>query len=146
MAQRIIKKRIGELLIEAGKITQADLDNALEKQKSTSKKIGEILVDMGLVQEEDLIVNLAIQFQVPFIKIENYTISKDILGIIPKGLAIKYSCIPLDKIGDLVSFVISDPGNMYDLKQQESFLNCKMQFFVTSPSSLKKAIQQHYGA
>lgn len=146
MAQRIIKKRIGELLIESGKITQTDLDKALEKQKSSSKKIGEILVEMGLVQEDDLIVNLAIQFQVPFIKIENYQISKDILGIIPKGLAIKYSCLPLDKIGDLVSFVISDPGNMYDLKQQESFLNCKMQFFVTSPSSLKKAIQQYYGA
>lgn len=145
MAQKILKKKIGELLIEAGKITQSDLEKALEKQKTSSKKLGEILVEMGFVTEEDIIVNLAVQFQVPFINLDNYEIPKDILNIIPKGLANKYSCLPLDKIGDMVSFVVCDPVNMYDLKQQESFLNCKMQFFVSTPTALKNALQKYYG-
>lgn len=146
MAQKIVKKRIGELLIEAGKITEDDLNQALEKQKTSDKKIGEILVEMGFIHEDDLIINLATQFQVPFIKIENYELSEESLSIIPKGLAIKYSCIPMDKIGNVVSLVIADPGNMYDLKQQESFLNCKLQFFVTKPKSLEKVIKKHYGS
>jgi type IV pilus assembly protein PilB len=144
-AQQIVKKRIGELLIASGKITEQDLQAALDKQKGSDKKIGEILVDMGMVEEEDLIVNLANQYQIPFIKIENYQIEPETLELFPKGLAKKYGCIPLDKIGDIISLVISDPGNLYDLKQQEDFLNCKIQFFVTTPSTLEEAIKQYYG-
>ena len=131
---------MGEILIEAGKIDESDLERALEKQKTTNKKLGEILIEMELVTEEDLIFHLAVQYQYPYIKIENYDIPKEVLGIIPKGLALKYCCIPIDKIGNVVNFVVSDPSNLYDLKQQESFLNCKMHFYVTKPSSLNLSI------
>lgn len=143
--QSFERKRIGEMLIEAGKLTNEDLSKALDIQKTSNKKIGEILVDQGLVIEDDLIINLALQYQVPYIKLENYEITPDILNVIPKGLAKKYNCLPLDRIGDLISFVVSDPTNLYDLKQQESFLNCTMQFFVTNPSSLDEAINKYYG-
>lgn len=143
--QSFERKRIGEMLIEAGKLTDEDLNKALDIQKTSNKKIGEILVDQGLVVEDDLIINLALQYQVPYIKLENYEITPDILSVIPKGLAKKYNCLPLDRIGDLISFVVSDPTNLYDLKQQESFLNCTMQFFVTNPSALDEAIKKYYG-
>ncbi|MBN2145537.1 MAG: hypothetical protein JW774_13060 [Candidatus Aureabacteria bacterium] len=139
------KKKIGELLIEAGKIREEDLAKALEKQKTTGKKLGEILIQMGNLTEEDLTVSLATQFQCPFLKIENYDISKDTIALIPKGLALKYQCIPLDKIGDIISFVICDPGTLQELKQLEAFLNCKVQFFVTTPSSMKETLKKYYG-
>jgi type IV pilus assembly protein PilB len=145
MGQKVVNKKIGEMLIEAEKLTEENLQKALEAQKSTNKRLGEILVEMELVTEEDLIVQLAVQYQYPFINLDNYEIPKDILGLIPKGLALKYFCLPLDRIGNMISFVVSDPGNLYDLKQQESFLNCKMQFFVTTPSLLKKGIEKYYG-
>lgn len=141
-----IKKRLGEILIESGKITQTDLQKALEIQKSSGKKIGEILIDMNLIQEEDLTLNLSIQSHLPFIKIQDYQMSPDVLKVIPKGLAIKYKCIPIEKIGNVVSFVISDPSTIEILKSQEQFLNCTMQFFITTNSSLEKALKKHYGA
>lgn len=145
MSQRIVRKKIGEILVDVGKITQSDLDHALKRQKESNQKLGEILVQMQYVTEEDLVVCLATQYQYPFIKIENYNISEDVLTAIPKGIAVKYHCLPIDKIGDMVSVVVSDPVNLCDLKEQEAFLNCRLQFFVTTQSSLSKAIQNYYG-
>ncbi len=146
MSPREIKrKRIGDILIEAGQINEEDLQHALEKQGQSGKKIGEILIDLEYVTAEEIIQFLALQFRIPFIKIENYEISSDMVNLIPKSLALKYVCIPLDKMGDAISFVVSDPTNLYDLKQQESFLNCTMNFFLTTPQSLEEAIKKYYG-
>ena len=46
------KKRIGDMLLEAGIITQEQLEDALEKNKTAHKKIGEMLVDLGYATEE----------------------------------------------------------------------------------------------
>ena len=77
-------------------------------------------------------------------KLENYDITSDVLKTIPKGLAKKYHCIPLDRIGNIISFVVSDPVNLMELKKQEQYLNCKMQFFLTTPTALTKALKKFY--
>jgi type IV pilus assembly protein PilB len=144
IGQKAINKKLGEILLDAGKITQDHLQEALRLQKETGKRIGEILIDLNFCSEEDIVVSLATQFGYPYIKLENYEITPEILKIIPKGLAKKYSCLPLDRIGNLISFVVCDPLNLMDLKKQEEYLNCKMQFFVTTPSSLNAFIKKYY--
>ena len=129
IGQKIINKKLGEILLDGGKITKDHLDQALKVQAETGKKIGEILIDLGFCKEEDIIVSLSTQYGYPYIKLENYDITPDILKTIPKGLARKYSCLPLDRIGNIVSFVVADPINLMELKKQEQYLNCKMQFF-----------------
>ena len=144
LGQKIINKKLGEILVDAGKITRENLEQALKIQKETKKKLGELLVDLGFCQEEDIIVSLATQFGYPYINLDNYDITPDILKTIPKGLAKKYHCIPMDRIGNIISFVVSDPVNLMELKKQEEYLNCKMQFFLTTPSSLTAALKKHY--
>jgi type IV pilus assembly protein PilB len=144
IGQKIINKKLGEILLDGGKITKDHLDQALKVQAETGKKIGEILIDLGFCKEEDIIVSLSTQYGYPYIKLENYDITPDILKTIPKGLARKYNCLPLDRIGNIVSFVVSDPINLMELKKQEQYLNCKMQFFLTTPSSLNTAIKKYY--
>ena len=146
MGQTIAKKRLGEILIEAGKLDEETLKKALEKQKTTNAKLGETLIEMKFITEEEMIQSLAVQYQYPFIKIENYEFTPEALALIPKGLAIKFQCLPMDKIGSFVSFVVSDPATVMELSQQEAFLNCKMNFFVTTPTSLKGTIKKYYGA
>lgn len=144
IGQKIINKKLGEILLDAGKITKEHLDQALKVQAETGKKTGEILIDLGFCNEEDIIVSLSTQYGYPYIKLENYDITPDILKTIPKGLARKYNCLPLDRIGNIVSFVVADPVNLMELKKQEQYLNCKMQFFLTTPSSLNTAIKKYY--
>jgi tetratricopeptide (TPR) repeat protein len=57
-------RRLGQLLIRAGKLTRGDLDRALEKQRSDpTKRLAEIFVDMGLVNEEELARQLRFQME-----------------------------------------------------------------------------------
>ncbi|MCK5706939.1 MAG: hypothetical protein KAI43_04745 [Candidatus Aureabacteria bacterium] len=144
IGQKVIKKKIGEILIDAEKISREQLDEALALQKESGKRVGELLIEKGFCSEEDIIVSLATQYGYPYIKIENYELTPDVLKIIPKGLIKKYHCIPLDRIGNLISFVVSDPVNLMELKKQEEYLNCKMQFFVTTPTSLEATIKKYY--
>ena len=51
---QIAINNIGDVLAEIGKVTQDDLDRAIEVQKQTGQKLGRILIDLGTVSEEDL--------------------------------------------------------------------------------------------
>jgi hypothetical protein len=62
--------RLGEILIERGKIQQEDLERALEIQLERGDKIGKIMVDMGLIAQRDMLSALSDQLGVPLITIE----------------------------------------------------------------------------
>ncbi len=144
--QIIDHKMIGEILVSSGKITEVELQKAIDQQSLTpSKRIGEILIDLKCVEEDDLTMYLAAQFKIPFIKIENYSIDPEHLNLIPRSFVFKFKCLPMDKMGEVISFVISDPLDIHDLKQQESLLNCTMNFFLTTPKALENAITQYVG-
>ena len=65
-----LKKRIGEILIENGTITQEQLQKGLEFQKTIpGKLLGKILIEMGFVTEEDIVVALAAQLNIPYLPI-----------------------------------------------------------------------------
>ncbi|MDK2885628.1 MAG: hypothetical protein PWP54_186 [Thermosipho sp. (in: thermotogales)] len=59
-------KRLGDILIEKGIISQADLQYALSIQKETKKPIGEILVDLGLCTWQQITKALAEQYGLNF--------------------------------------------------------------------------------
>ena len=72
--QSSTKMRIGEMLLAQGYITQEQLDKALETQKTSGKRLGRTLVDLGFMPEERLIEILSRQFEVPYVKLDNFNI------------------------------------------------------------------------
>ena len=74
------KKRIGDMLLEAGIITQEQLEDALEKNKTAHKKIGEMLVDLGYATEEAIGKGLATQLNIPFISLHGMKIEDDFIN------------------------------------------------------------------
>ena len=81
-------KRIGEILIENGSVTQEQLTKALEQQKKEpGKLLGKILIEMGFVTEEEIVVALATQFNVPYLPIGNFDLTKTANGLLPKELS-----------------------------------------------------------
>ena len=55
------KKRMGDILLERGKLTREQLATALDEQKKSSKKLGEILIESNIVSEEDIIDVISMQ-------------------------------------------------------------------------------------
>jgi type IV pilus assembly protein PilB len=137
-------KRIGEILIEHGSITHDQLKQALERQKNEpSKLLGELLIAMGFVSEEDIVVALATQFNVPYLPVGNFTLDEATTKLIPQELIQKYLCIPLDRIGNLLTVVMADPTNEDAVREIESAANCKVQAFVATAAEIASVIREH---
>ena len=138
-------KKLGEILIEHGTVTQGQLEEALALQKKTTGKlIGEILIELSYVSEEDIVVALATQFNVPYLPIGNFTLNENADQWLPPELMQKYRCVPLDRIGNLLTVVMADPADEAAIQEIEQVTKCRVQAFVASPTEIVKAIEQNF--
>lgn len=138
-------KKIGEILVENGTLTQEQLQKALEQQKQEpGKLLGRILIQNGWVTEDDIVVALATQFNVPYLPLANFDFSKSTNGIIPKELIQKYMCVPLERVGNLLPLVMADPTNEQAISEIESVTKCRVQIFVATATEIVAVLQQHF--
>jgi type IV pilus assembly protein PilB len=144
--KKVINKQLGELLIDLGVINQQQLEKALtfQKQKGGLTLIGEILVELGYAKEEDIAQALTVQYGFPYLPLSNYEISPEIVNIIPVKLARQFILIPIDKIGNSLTLVMSNPLNSKAIDEIEAFTGCNVQVFVSTSSDIKKAIEKYY--
>ena len=101
---------IGQLLLESGRITDSQLQRALEFQKKApDKRLGEILIELGYVTEQDTLKAMAQRVNVPFLDVLGYPINKEAAMSVPKIFAQKYVVLPVDYQNDSLLVVSNDP-------------------------------------
>ncbi len=138
-------KRIGEILIENGSITQEQLQDALQFQKKESGKlIGKILIELGYVTEEDIVIALATQFNVPYLPLANFTFTEANAKILPRDLIVKYHCVPLERTGNMLTIAMSDPTCEEAIRAIEEATKAKVQTFVTTHTEIMHILQKHF--
>jgi type IV pilus assembly protein PilB len=103
-------KRFGQLLIEAGVVTSADLDKALESQKATGERLGEALVKLKLASEIDIVQALASQLGIEiFDPAKVPTIEPEVILTIPEHLARHHVALAVAREGDHLTVAMADP-------------------------------------
>lgn len=139
-----MKKRIGELLIEAGLITKEQLDMALEQQKRTKQPIGAILVNDGFCQDTDIAQTIAFQLNIKYIDIASTAVEPEALQLIPERIAAKYNIMPLylDKTSLTVAMV--DPLNLLVMDELAMLTRCHITPTVSTAREIEAAIRRHY--
>jgi type IV pilus assembly protein PilB len=142
--KKVINKQLGELLIDFGVINSVQLEKALEAQKVKGGLIGELLVEMGFAKEEDIAQTLTVQYGFPYLPLSSYEISSEIVNLIPLKISRQYVLIPIDKIGNSLTLVMSNPLNAKVIEEVETLSGCNVQVFVSTPSDIKKAIEKYY--
>jgi type IV pilus assembly protein PilB len=142
--KKVINKQLGELLMDLGVINNVQLAKALEVQKLKGGLIGELLIDLGFAKEEDIAQTLTVQYGFPYLPLSSYELSSEILEFIPIKLARQYVLIPIDKIGNNLTLVMSNPLNDKAIEDVEAITKCNVQVFVSTPSDIKKAIEKYY--
>ncbi len=144
-ARRLITKQLGELLLEKGVINQAQLDKALKIHKEKGGLIGQIFVMLGYVKEEEIAQVLTVQYGFPYLPLESYEISADMIKLIPENVAKQYNLIAIDKIGNLLTISMSNPLNMQAAEDIEMLSGCKVQVFISTMTDITNAIKKYYG-
>ena len=138
------KPLIGEILIQRNRITKEQLDQALELKKKENGFIGEILVKLGYVDERDIVVALIIQCDLPYIAVNKYKIDPEILQLIHKTIAQNERVIALDRIGDVLSVVMTNPLNEEQRARLEALTKCRIAIFISTKSEIEEAITRLY--
>ncbi|NQU95396.1 MAG: hypothetical protein HQ549_04105 [Candidatus Omnitrophica bacterium] len=143
--KRLVKKQLGELLIERGVITRSQLEKALQIQKEKGGLLGQILVVLGFTKEEEIAQALTIQYGFPYLPLQNYELNKEVVKLIPESVSRQYCLIAVDKIGDTLTVAISNPLNTKAIEDVELLTKCKVQVFVSTLTDVGKVIEKIYG-
>jgi len=102
-------KRIGELLVERGLITEGQLYDALREQSAGRRYLGEILVQKGFLKEEDLVKVLSQQLDIASTSLKGKTIDMELAGKFSSSLILDHKCFPLSEDEEKVVIAIVNP-------------------------------------
>jgi type IV pilus assembly protein PilB len=138
------KKKLGDLLLNYGKITHAQLESVLKKQRITGKRLGEILIDEEIVTEEDIIDTLEIQLGIPRIFFDMIKVDNDAVKSIPESLASKYILIPIGFSDNRIKVVMSDPLNLFAQDDVKIASGYEVEPFIATKNEIKNAIEKNY--
>src|ERR1700675_337432 len=138
-------KQLGQILIEQGLITSAQLEQALEEHRKTPKSLGRVLIDLKLIKEADLVRALAEQVGLEFVDLADYHIDPSSTMLLPDALARRYRAIPIGERDGKLLVAMSDPANVYALDDIRTITNRDVQPVVATAADVEQAIAKFAG-
>ena len=137
--------RIGELLLKEQRITAAQLEEALEHQKSNGGKLGYNLVKLGFAKDEEIASLLSRQYGVPSINLSQFDIDADVIKVVPAATAQKYEIVPVSRVGTTLTIAMSDPTNVFAVDDIKFMTGYHVEPVVASQTAIVEAIDRYYG-
>ncbi|WHH59668.1 ATPase, T2SS/T4P/T4SS family [Petroclostridium sp. X23] len=139
------RKRLGDLLVEAGMITPDHLNEALMVQKQTGKKLGEVLIDRKYVTQEHIIQVLEFQLGIPHVSLDKYDIDPEATKKISENLAKRHELIPIKIDKNKLIVAMSDPLNIFAIDDVRIFSGMEVQPVIATSQDVTHAIDVYYG-
>lgn len=137
--------KLGEILISESLITQSDLDEALEIQKRNRQKpLGEILVEKGIINRDQIQQALAKKLGIPFVHIQEFKVTPDVINQIPAELAFKHKVVPLSTHEGKLIVAIENPMDWSALDALRFNTNKYIEPVMASAEDINWALQFHY--
>ena len=138
-------RRLGELLLAAGTITQEELDRGLELQKTQKGRLGEVLIANNIITEDQLIEALQMQLGIEYIDLSKINIPTELASTVPKNIAKQYQVVPVRQKKDELYLAMSDPLNFYAIEEVRKAVRKKVVPMVAHAAQVERAIQVLYG-
>jgi type IV pilus assembly protein PilB len=136
--------RIGDLLLKEKRITPAQLQEALNYQKTNGGKLGLNLVKLGFVTDEEITSLLSKQYGVPSINLTQFEIDASVIKLIPADTAQKYQIVPLSRSGATLTIAITDPTNVFAMDDIKFMTGYNVEPVVASETAVTDAIKRYY--
>src|SRR3990172_7075042 len=138
--------RIGELLLKEKRITPAQLQEALNYQKSHGGKLGFNLVKLGFVKDEEITALLSKQYGVPSINLAQFDIDPTVIKLVPAETVQKYQIVPLSRSGATLTIAMTDPTNVFAMDDIKFMTGYNVEPVVASETAVDGAIGRYYGS
>ncbi|WP_127579677.1 GspE/PulE family protein [Paenibacillus koleovorans] len=139
-----VRKRIGDLLLEAGMISEEQLQRALKEQKELKLKLGELLITRNYITEQQMIEVLEFQLGIPHVQLYKQTIEPKVLAMIPQRLAEQHQVFPVRIDGSKLFLAMSDPLDYYAIDELRMATGMRIEPVIASKDELTRAIKRFY--
>lgn len=140
------RRRLGEILLEAGVLDDAKLQAALIEQRRWGGKLGRTLVDMGFLDEDSMVHALSRQLGLKVVDLDTLPLKTGVLQMLRLDLAERYGVFPIagDAITKHLTLASGDPTNQEALSELEFASGLTISVAVATQSSIDRAIRKHY--
>ncbi|KDR93809.1 type II secretion system protein E (GspE) [Peptoclostridium litorale DSM 5388] len=138
--------KLGDLLLKVGKISQEQLENALDTQKKVQKKLGEVLTDLGYVTNRDIIEVLEYQLGIPHVNLETYDIDINAPKLINEKFARENILVPVKISDEDVMVAMADPFDIIAISQLERMLGKRVSPAIATDDDIKNTIEKYYSS
>ncbi|MDF2801612.1 MAG: type pilus assembly protein PilB [Anaerocolumna sp.] len=142
------KKRLGDILVEEGLITNEQLDKALKAQNTLKQKIGEILVDFGYIEEMTIAKVLQKQLKLDIVKLSGMVIESRVTSLVNEQILRKHMLIPFEfhkTSPNLLRVAMADPNDFIAIDDLSIITNLQIEPVIATPSDIAAAIDKYYG-
>jgi len=140
---KLIRKKMGEILVDEGLVKEDQVQEALRRQRSTGEAFGEVLVSMGFVSEVDIARTIVKQSGLPYIDASKYRINKDGIQTIPAELMWQNQFIVLDKIGRTILVAISNVLSQEVFEKVEKMSGSQIFVYVATTGQVQQALEKN---
>ncbi len=138
-------RRLGQILVDLGYLTEDQLWDVLEEQKqSPGEIIGRVAVRMGLVTEDQISEALAEQWGMQVINLPETNIPAKVLELVPETMASIYKILPVSLVDNTLTVAMADPQNVGALDDLRNFLGYDVRGAVSSVEHVEEAINRYY--
>ena len=141
----IARKKLGEILVEGGLLTQKQLDQALPFQKKSTLKLGQFLVREGIVSETQIVELLSNQLKLEKYRPDKHILDMELSNLVPSEVAHRYGVAPLQKSGMLLTVAMMDPLDITALDAVEVFTNIEVEAVICTEQQLNQLHTTLYG-
>lgn len=137
-------KKLGQLLIESGLLSEQQLETALKQQSGSKKRIGEIVIELGYITEDQLQQTIAEKLNLPKLLLTDIEIDPNIVKILPAEMARRFTVIPIFKIRNVLTIVMDDPLDFVAVDEIVYFTGLDVKRVVATKSEIVIAIDKYY--
>jgi type IV pilus assembly protein PilB len=144
-----VAKRIGELLVDGGVLSQSQLEQALFAQRKDGRKLGQLLVDLGFVSEIQVTQTLSRQLSVPWVSLYHVDFSRSLLNLVTREVSERYCLVPIfvrrvRKQGETLYIAMDDPTNDAAIQEVKKTAGLPVKPMIACPSDIRAAIRVYY--
>ncbi len=140
------RKKIGQLLIEAGHIGEKELNIALAEQKKRGKRIGQVLIELGYLTEDKLLPTLGKQLKVPFVDLTKVEIKPEVLKMVPEKICRKHILVPISFENNQLMIGMADPLDVFIIDEIQFQNNCEVIRAICSENQIADTTDKLYVA
>src|SRR5687767_10309811 len=136
--------KLGEILVRENLVTPQQLREALDYQRTSGGRLGSNLVKLGIISDDVITAVLSRQYGVPSINLDLFSIDDEVIRLISQEVALKYTILPISKVGATLTLAMADPTNVFAMDDIKFMSGLNVEPVIASEASIQMAIGKYY--